>query len=174
MKYPHLKPWPSSTTRRFLLVAALFSLAHSSAFAETFSFEGFHLGMPRADATKVHPEISWQPVTQETPSGVSRKEFASHYLGSEASVSIGLDQAGQFVSLVGFTFNSPSDSQCILDAVDMRMRLERLYGPAAETVSESFGKRARWNADDGVTIRWAEACFVGTKEYFVTYAKHAG
>ena len=158
---------------RFLPIVLLFAVNYP-AVAEPFAFEGFYPGMPLADATKLHPEAPWQLAAPETPTEGTRKEFASNHLGREASVSIVLDGEGQFVRLIGFTFHSQSDGQCLLEAVFARMQLERLYGTAAETSSEQFGKRARWNTGDGVTLRWMEACTVGAREYFVTYAKPAG
>ena len=158
---------------KFIVLVLLLAIGNSPAFADPFLFDGFYLGMPRADATKVRPEISWQPVTQEAPSEAIRKEFPSNYLGRDARVSIGLDRDGQFVRLIGFTFLPQSDSQCLLDAVGVRVQLERLYGAAIETSSELLGKRAKWVSGDGVTIRWMEACAVGARQYFVTYAKPA-
>ena len=160
--------------RHFLTLVLLFAVGLSPAFAEPFLFEGFYLGMPRADAALVRPEIAWQAITPETASEAVRKEFNSSYLGREARVSIGLDRDGQFVGLIGFAFLSQSGSQCILDAVGARLRLERLYGAAMETGSEPLGRRAKWLLGDGVTVRWVEACAVGAGGYFVTYAKPAG
>lgn len=160
--------------RRFLAFILLFGYGHAPAFAEPFSFEGFSLGMPRSDATEVLPEIPWQQVMRNTPSEAARKEFTSRYLGREARVSIDLDREGLFVRTIGFTFLPQTDSECMLDAVGARVQLERLYGAAAETSSESTGRRAKWSTGGGVTIRWMEACAIGARQYFITYAKPAG
>jgi hypothetical protein len=150
--------------RRFLATLVLFSCGYSPAFGASFSFDGFYLGMPRPEATKVRPVTQWQLVMQDTPSQAERKEFTS----------IDLDRAGQFVRTIGFAFLSQSDSQCILDAVGARLQLERMYGAAAEASSEPPARRAMWSAGDGLIIRWMEACAVGAQQYFVTYSKPAG
>jgi hypothetical protein len=160
--------------RRYLALVVLLALGPSPAFADSFSFEGFYLGMPRVDATRLRPAISWQPVTGETPSEAVQKEFTSNHLGREARVSVGLDRDGQFVRLLAFTFLPQSDSQCILEAVAIRLKLERLYGTPKEASSEQLGKRVMWSTSDGVTIRWLEACTIGARQYFVTYARPAG
>jgi hypothetical protein len=158
--------------RRFFPLVFL-AAVHSSALAEPFSFEGFQLGMPRADATQVRPEAPWRPPAGDAPSEATRKEFTASYLGRTADVSIGLDQGGRFVRTIAFTFRTPSDSQCILEAVAARLQLEGRYGVAAEKGSEPFGRWVRWTTGDGATLRWLEACAVGTREYFVTYTKAA-
>jgi hypothetical protein len=164
----------ASNMRRFLATLVLLSCGYSPAFGASFSFDGFYLGMPRPEATKVRPVTQWQLVMQDTPSQAERKEFTSTHLGHEARVSIDLDRAGQFVRTIGFAFLSQSDSQCILDAVGARLQLERMYGAAAEASSEPPARRAMWSAGDGLIIRWMEACAVGAQQYFVTYSKPAG
>lgn len=156
---------------RLLIIFILSFFCFSTHAAELFSFEGFHLGMTKAEASSLHPEAAWRRVKQDASAEITTKEFTTQYLGREANVSIGLDSKEQFVSVMGFTFHAQSPSQCILDAVSARFQLEKRYG-STQVVGESVVRRANWTTGDGITIRWVDACGVG-KEYFITYTNAA-
>lgn len=162
---------PTPTLYRFVALACVSLAGLAPPCAGAFEFEGFALGMPHAEASKLRPDVAWQSDTSGAAGGMTRKEFPAMHLGREAQVSIGLDADGKFVRLIAFAFRPASGSQCILDAVGARLQLERRIGPAKESTTEAFGRRVKWIDADGATVRWLEACAVDAGGYFVTYAK---
>lgn len=141
--------------------------------ATVFSFEGFSLGMSRSDATAIRPDTPWKQVMRGTPSEAVRKEFKASHLGQEAQVNVDLSASGGAVEVIGFTFLTQTDQQCIQEAVKALVELEKLYGVEAEVSHQQPGKRAKWLTNEGTTVRWFELCAVGARRYVITYAKVA-
>ena len=151
------------------LIFSSFQLFASNATA--FSFAGFSLGMSRAEADAVRPEIAWKEVMRGTPSEAVRKEFPSRHLGHEAIVTVDLSPSRAKVGAIGFEFRTPTDQQCIREAVETLVELRGLYGNEVELYDHGPSKAARWMTANGTSIRWIEVCAVGAQRYVVTYVK---
>ena len=145
---------------------------HASEETATFSFEGFSLGMSREAATGVRPEVPWKEVMRGTPSQAVRKEFKARHLGRDAEVTVDLSPTRATVEIIGFTFLTQTDQECVREAVKALVELEKLYGVEAEVSHEQPGKRAKWITKQGISVRWFELCAQGAQRYVVTYAKN--
>jgi len=139
-----------------------------------FSYSGFSLGMSRAEANSIHPEVNWQPAMLIPSEKFLRKEFDGEFLDRTAKVTVDLDPSGNYVRMIGFTFMTSSDQQCIDDAVRALAKLESQHGEESEVFHEPPGKRAKWAPGNAITVRWGELCAAGATRYYITYAQNGG
>jgi hypothetical protein len=123
-----------------------------------FSFEGFSLGMPAADAIRLRPDAAWRPVTS-----IQRKRFTARYLEREAQVSVDLDPSSQTVNAIAFLFSESSELACKQAAANVFSQLEALHGkPIGQSV---------W-ALPGTNLIWLETCSQSAAhQFYIRYSK---
>jgi hypothetical protein len=161
--------------RPWLLILCWTVVAWSAAAASSFSFEGFRLGMSRAEATRLQPGASW---TETSPwmgrkghgPRVVAKTFTGSHLGKTALVSVVLDDKAEAVHSITFVFSSPSNATCAEDALEARGLLKRTYGVETEAVDDPPRLEAKWRTKDGLTVFWQSSCRYGYTWYSVTYS----
>ena len=153
-----------------LYVLLILCAVQQAALAETFSFDGFSLGMSQIDASKIRPDIPWKTKSEYVP---TEKVFTATYFGKPTEVSIELDPSDKFIRRIAFSFVVTTDDQCVFDAVGALAQLEKLYGSEPKDIGTTSGRRYIWSIKPELTVRWNEMCAIGALRYFVLYTKES-
>lgn len=140
-----------------------------------FSFEGFYLGMPKAEASRLHPEAHWLRDFPEGPQGYNKlsayyKQFRSSYFGEPVNVRISLDEGGRAVDTVLIMFSASPNKQCGSGADAARKHLTKTYGAGVESLDHVGNTRVVWHAAEGYTVVWYSSCRQADW-YTVTYTR---
>jgi hypothetical protein len=154
----------------------------TNADAASFLFDGFYLGMSKAEASRIHPEAKWMMIEplmlidgrrRHGPPIVS-KGFNSLHLGKVANVVVTLDKKAGYVHSINFVFSSTSSAECVGEADEVSTLLKQTYGIETEIVDSSPDRHSMWRARDNSVVVWHPYCDYAPAQFSVTYLKDGG
>lgn len=154
----------------------------TSAGAASFLFDGFYLGMSKAEASRIHPEVQWMMIEplmlidgrrRHGPPIVS-KEFTSLHLGKVAKVVVTLNKKIEYVHSINFVFSSTSSAKCVEEADEVSTLLKQTYGIETEIIDRPPNRHSMWRAKDKVVVVWRPYCDYAPAQFSVTYSKDGG